>query len=190
MNEILGQGIFYLREIHADDREKIYRWRNMPDVAKYMYTDHQITEAEHNRWFDAILKDQGRKYWIIVCEKEEVGLVNLYDIDPLNRRCFWAFYITSKNVRGKGVGSIVEYNILKYVFEELDYNKLCCEVLSSNPAVVDMHKNFGFQQEGLYRQHRIKNGQFVDVVALAMLRSEWNEKKPQIEKKLKAKGIL
>jgi RimJ/RimL family protein N-acetyltransferase len=53
-----------------------------------------------------------------------------------------------------------------------------------------MHKNFGFQEEGLYRQHRIKNGQFVDVVALGMLRSEWNEKKSQIEKTLKAKGIL
>jgi UDP-4-amino-4,6-dideoxy-N-acetyl-beta-L-altrosamine N-acetyltransferase len=190
MNEIIGQGIFYLRAIRSYDKEKIYLWRNMPEVAKYMYTDHQITEEEHNRWFDAALKDSNRKYWIIVYEKEEVGLVNLYDIDPLNRRCFWAFYIASKNVRGKGVGSIVEYHILKHVFEDLDYNKLCCEVLSSNHTVVDMHKNFGFQEEGLYRQHRIKNGQFVDVVALGMLRSEWNEKKSQIEKTLKAKGIL
>jgi UDP-4-amino-4,6-dideoxy-N-acetyl-beta-L-altrosamine N-acetyltransferase len=190
MNEIIGQGIFYLRPVRLDDREKIYLWRNMPEVAKYMYTDHQITEEEHNLWFDAVQKGSGRKYWIIVYEKEEVGLVNLYDIDPLNRRCFWAFYIASKNVRGKGVGSIVEYYILKHVFEDLDYNKLCCEVLSSNHNVVDMHKNFGFQEEGLYRQHRIKNGQFVDVVALGMLRSEWNEKKSQIEKTLKAKGIL
>jgi UDP-4-amino-4,6-dideoxy-N-acetyl-beta-L-altrosamine N-acetyltransferase len=190
MNEIIGQGIFYLRPVRLDDREKIYLWRNMPEVAKYMYTDHQITEEEHNLWFDAVQKGSGRKYWIIVYEKEEVGLVNLYDIDPLNRRCFWAFYIASKNVRGKGVGSIVEYHILKHVFEDLDYNKLCCEVLSSNHTVVDMHKNFGFQEEGLYRQHRIKNSQFVDVVALGMLRSEWNEKKSQIEKTLKAKGIL
>ena len=53
-----------------------------------------------------------------------------------------------------------------------------------------MHKSFGFQEEGLYRQHRLKNCQFVDVVALAMLRSEWDEKKPYIEKKLKTKGIL
>ena len=190
MSEIIGEGIFYLREIRSDDREKIYRWRNSPDVAKYMYTDHQITEEEHNRWFDAILNDRSHKYWIIVYDKEDIGLVNLYDIDQHNKRCFWAFYITSQNVRGKGAGSFVEYYMLKYVFEDLAYNKLCCEVLYSNQAVVDMHKSFGFQEEGLFRQHRLKNGQFMDVVALAMLRSEWDEKKPQIEQKLKAKGIL
>ena len=113
MSEIIGEGVFYLREIRSDDREKIYRWRNSPDVAKYMYTDHQITEEEHNRWFDLILNDKGRKYWVIVHDKEEVGLVNLYDIDPKNKHCFWAFYITSQNIRGKGVGSFVEYQTIR-----------------------------------------------------------------------------
>lgn len=190
VSEIIGKGVFYLREILPDDRWKIYRWRNSPDVAKYMYTDHQISEEEHNRWFDTILNDRNRKYWVIVHDKEDIGLVNLYDIDQNNKRCFWAFYITSQNVRGKGVGSFVEYHILKYVFEDLEYNKLCCEVLSSNQAVVDMHKSFGFQEEGLFRQHRLKNGQFIDVVSLAMLKSEWDEKKPQIEKKLRSKGVI
>ena len=190
VSDIIGKGVFYLREVRPDDREKIYRWRNSPDVAKYMYTDHHISEEEHNRWFDAILNDRNRKYWVIVHDKKDIGLVNLYDIDQNNKRCFWAFYITSQNVRGKGVGSFVEYHILKYVFEDLEYNKLCCEVLSSNQAVVDMHKSFGFQEEGLFRQHRLKNGQFMDVVSLAMLKSEWDGKKTQIEEKLKAKGIL
>jgi len=53
-----------------------------------------------------------------------------------------------------------------------------------------VHKSLGFREEGLYRQHRKKNGQFEDVVALAILKSEWDEKKPQIEKKLRSKGVI
>ncbi|MBN1472356.1 MAG: UDP-4-amino-4,6-dideoxy-N-acetyl-beta-L-altrosamine N-acetyltransferase [Syntrophaceae bacterium] len=190
MTEIIGKDIFYLRSIRAEDKGKIYGWRNLPDVAKYMYTDHQITKEEHNHWFEQIINDKSRKYWIIVYDNEEVGLVNLYDIDTQNERCSWAFYITNLNLRGKGVGSLVEYHTLNHVFGRLRYNKLCCEVLIFNQSVIKMHKSFGFQQEGLFRQHRIKNGQFVDVVALAILKSEWDDNKPVIEKKLKAKGIL
>jgi UDP-4-amino-4,6-dideoxy-N-acetyl-beta-L-altrosamine N-acetyltransferase len=190
MSEILGQGVFCLREIRVDDRDKIYRWRNSPAVAKYMFTDQQITEVEHCLWFDAALKNSNRKYWIIVYDKEEVGLVNIYNIDNLNKRCCYASYIVSEDLRGKGIGALTEYYILMYLFEDLGFNKVCAEVLAFNKAGINVHKSLGFQEEGFYRQHRIKNVQFVDVVALAMLRSEWNEKKPQIEKKLKAKGIL
>jgi RimJ/RimL family protein N-acetyltransferase len=53
-----------------------------------------------------------------------------------------------------------------------------------------MHKSFGFEEEGIYRKHILKNGEFADVVALAILRSDWNKKRPEIEKKLKSKGVL
>jgi UDP-4-amino-4,6-dideoxy-N-acetyl-beta-L-altrosamine N-acetyltransferase len=190
VSDILGKGRFYLRVVREEDKELIHSWRNSPNVAKYMYTDHRISEGEHERWFDAAIKDSSRKYWIIVYDNEAIGLANLYDMDSVNKRCFWAFYIASRKVRGKGVGSLVEYHILSYVFEDLGFNKLCCEVLSFNQSVIEMHKSFGFQQEGLYRQHRVKNGNYIDVVALAMLRREWDAHKPQIEMKLKAKEIL
>lgn len=190
MTEIIGKGILTLRSVKAEDSEKIYKWRNSPEVAKYMYTDYHITEEEHNRWFEAMLKDQNRKYWIIVYENEEVGIVNVTDIDKENKRCCYASYIVGENLRGKGIGTTAEYHILKHFFEDLGFNKVCAEVFSSNKAGINVHKSLGFQEEGLYRQHRIKNGQFVDVVALAMLRSEWEENKPQIEAKLKSKGIL
>jgi len=191
VSEIIGKGVFYLREVRSDDREKIYRWRNSPDVAKYMYSDHQITEEEHHRWFGEIMKDQhSRKYWIIVYDKEEIGLASITDIDDTNKRGCYASYIVGHKLRGKGIGTMAEYYILRYFFEDLGFNKICAEVFSFNKAGIDVHKSLGFREEGLYRQHRLKNGQFMDVVSLAMLKSEWDEKKPQIEKKLKARGIL
>lgn len=179
-----------LRDTRPDDMDKIREWRNLPKVADYMYTDHVITPEEHAVWFSRILKDPSYKYWIIVCDGEDVGLANLYAIDQLNRRCYWAFYVVSPNVRGKGVGSFVEYSVLNYVFDELKLEKLCCEVLAFNAGVVEMHRRFGFAQEGLFRKHIFKRGEFQDVVCLAILKEEWETLRPQQEQKLRTKGIL
>ncbi len=179
-----------LRSIQAEDKETLFYWRNLPEVAKYMYTDHVITIEEHERWFAGIASDSSREYWIITLDEEAVGLVNIYGLDSHNRRCYWAFYLASPKVRGRGVGSFVEFTILNYVFDTLGLSKLCCEVLGFNEPVVSMHKSFGFVQEGIYRQHILKSGEFMDVVALAILNSEWQAKKAGIEERLRTKGIL
>ena len=190
MSDILGKGSFYLRDVRAEDKEAIRQWRNSPDVSRYMYTDQKITEEEHERWFHNAMRDTSRKYWIIMRDREAIGLVNLYDIDEKNRRCFWALYISDENVRSKGVGGFVEYKVMNYVFDDLEYNKLCCEALSNNTRAINFYKSFGFREEGIYRQHMMKSGEYVDVVALAILKSEWDEKRYQIAARLKNKGLL
>ena len=178
------------RELVPEDKDVIRSWRNTADVAKYMYTDHAITVEEHEAWFQRIMRDPTCKYWIIVCDGEDVGLVNLYAIDQRNRRCHWAFYIISPNVRGKGVGSYTVYFVFQHVFDEMKLNKLCCEVLAFNQTVVDMHKGFGFIQEGVFRKHVVKEGQAQDVVCLGLLREEWEAKKAALTEKMRAKGLL
>ena len=63
--------------------------------------------------------------------------------------------------------------MLKYVFEELKFNKLVCEVFTSNHNVIKMHEKFGFRREGYFRNHILKNEIYHDVVTLALLQSEW-----------------
>lgn len=179
-----------LRDLCSEDMDMIREWRNLPKVSDFMYTDHVISPEEHAAWFARIARDTSCKYWIIVCDGEDVGLANLYNIDRKNRRCYWAFYVVSPNVRGKGVGSYAEYAVLSYVFDELKLEKLCCEVLAFNRGVVEMHRRFGFIQEGLFRKHIFKKGEFHDVVCLAMLRAEWEQSRLELEQKLKGKGIL
>ncbi|MCK4598757.1 UDP-4-amino-4,6-dideoxy-N-acetyl-beta-L-altrosamine N-acetyltransferase [Candidatus Bipolaricaulota bacterium] len=178
-----------LRDIQPDDKDMIRNWHNLPEVAKWMYADHYICAEEHEQWFQDIFSDPSRQYWIIMYGQEDVGLVNLYDIDYRNKRCYWAFYVANPNVRGKGVGSFVEYSILSHVFDELEFNRLCCEVLASNQLVVEMHKSFGFVQEGHFRQHVIKGGQPIDVVFLAILKEEWESKRIKIKQRLNKKRV-
>ena len=57
-------------------------------------------------------------------------------------------------------------------------------MFSSNTAVISLHRKFGFQQEGCLRRHVVKNGQFLDVVVLGLLRSDWEASKAAIAEKL------
>lgn len=179
-----------LRPLERDDADRILDWRNREEVSRWMYTDHKITPEEHAGWIERVLADESYRYWIMQVDSTPVGLVGLYDIDLRNRRCVWAFYIAEDAARGKGVGSFVEYEILRIVFDELGLNKLCCEVILGNEPVKGMHESFGFKLEGIFRQHYGKSSELVDIYCLAMLHEEWLEQRPVIEERLRTKGIL
>jgi UDP-4-amino-4,6-dideoxy-N-acetyl-beta-L-altrosamine N-acetyltransferase len=166
-------GVVGFRPIGLGDITRVLEWRNLPEVAAYMYTDHHISDAEHARWFAAAMTDETKCYWIIELEGEPVGLANLYDISALHKRAYWAFYLADDRVRGKGVGSATERFVMRNVFEERGIEKLCCEVLATNDGVVRMHERYGFHIDGILRRHVIKSGDRVDVVAMSLLRDEW-----------------
>ncbi|MFI4975999.1 MAG: UDP-4-amino-4,6-dideoxy-N-acetyl-beta-L-altrosamine N-acetyltransferase [Caulobacterales bacterium] len=178
-----------LRPVEPGDRDRILGWRNSPDVRAYMYTDHVISPAEHDRWFAGIWDDDRRRYWVIELNGKPVGLANLYDIDQLNQRCAWAYYLADPAVRGLGLGSYVEYWVLEYVFEGLKQHKLWCEVLASNEAVWRLHETFGFQVEARFRNHIVKGGEAQDVLGLGMLAADWRARRPAMAERLRGKGL-
>jgi len=181
--------VFGLRDLRTEDKDLVRAWRNHPEIAKYMYTDHEITEMEHERWFARILNDATSRFWIITGDGEAIGLLSISQIDSHNRRCYWAYYL-DPYTRGKGAGSFAEYSVLQHVFTELNLNKLCGEVLGFNRSVIKMHKRFGFVEEGVLRKHILKQGQWHDVVCVGILREEWEKTRPEIETRLRADGII
>ncbi len=162
-----------LIDLTQDDIELVRTWRNSPEVAQYMYTDTEITADQQQRWFERISQDSRSKYWLIECDSRKIGLASLTDINPVFSSCYWAFYLGDTSVRGGGIGAKVEFAVLEYVFSELKLNKLRCEVFMTNAKVIAMHEKFGFQREAYYRQHVKKNGEWLDVVGLALLCDEW-----------------
>lgn len=176
-----------LRPVEEKDRDNILRWRNSDSVRPYMYNDNVISQDDHNKWFSSMLQDETKSYWVIELEQRPVGVVNLINIDSENKSCDWAFYIFDANVRGKGVGSYVEKSILHHVFEERKLNKLNCEVLETNQKVVEMHKKFGFKQEGFFRDFIKRSQGYIGVYRLSMLKEDYelsNRPKTSIDRDL------
>ncbi|HXS38194.1 MAG TPA: UDP-4-amino-4,6-dideoxy-N-acetyl-beta-L-altrosamine N-acetyltransferase [Flavipsychrobacter sp.] len=173
-----------LKELTIADIELVRQWRNSEEVSKYMYTDAHIAEEEQQKWFEKVSADKSQKYWVIEYEGRKLGLASVYSIKPAFKSCYWAFYLGDTSVRGAGIGSKVEYNVLSKVFDEMNFNKLLCEVFVFNDAVIKMHEKFGFKRESYFREHICKNEQFYDVVGLSMLKKEWDTVKEYHKNKI------
>ena len=169
------------RTIKPEDLEKLRIWRMKPEVTKYLYTDPVISKEDQIRWYEKISGDPTCKYWIVNADGEDLGLAFLYDVNELHKRASWGYWIAEEGARGKGVGKAIELNIQRYVFEVLNLNKLCCEVLKENELVVTIHQKYGSQIEGLCKQHIFKNGEFKDIVVMGILKEDWRNIKDNFE---------
>lgn len=170
-----------LRNIKDNDLEMIMNWRMKPEVTKYMYTDPKLTIEDQKKWFKKISEDKHKKYWIINFENTDIGLISIDNIDYINKNASWAYYIADTSFRGRGLARKLEYNIYNYAFEELNLNKLWCEVLSFNEIVVKIHEKYGSKIEGILREHIFKNNEFHDVVRMSILKKEWDAMKQNIQ---------
>jgi UDP-4-amino-4,6-dideoxy-N-acetyl-beta-L-altrosamine N-acetyltransferase len=178
-----------MRPLEAGDRERLLAWRNLPEIARWMYSDHVISPEEHARWFAGALVDPRRRYWIIEADGRPVGLANLYDLAPEHGRTAWAYYLADPSTRGQGIGAYVEYWVIEHVFGGMGLNKLWCEVLIGNEAVWRLHEGFGFRREALFRQHVRKDGAPADVVGLGLLASDWAAARAGSRERLVARGF-
>lgn len=173
-----------LVKLVEDDLEMVRHWRNSKEVSQYMYTENIITALDQQNWFNKISQTTNSNYWIIEYGGKKIGLVSVTGIDTALRSCYWAFYLGDSSIRGAGIGAKVEYLVLEYVFNELNLNKLRCEVFVNNDKVIKMHEKFGFRREAYYREHCIKDNLKLDVVGLAILKSEWLQIKEIMKNKI------
>jgi UDP-4-amino-4,6-dideoxy-N-acetyl-beta-L-altrosamine N-acetyltransferase len=170
-----------LRRLAASDLERVRQWRMLPEITRYMYSDPVISSDDQQRWFERIQASVTDRVWIIelLDSAQPVGLLTLSEIDPVHRRCAWAYYVAEPAARGVGLAKPLECSIYDFVFDRLGMNRLWCEVLSFNNRVVSLHERFGSKVEGVLRQHILKNGEYHDVVRMAILKDDWHALRSQ-----------
>lgn len=174
---------FKIRRLEERDLKLVLDWRNQLHIRENMYTDHIISWEEHVAWFHRVELHKNSEYFILEIKEIPAGFLSIVDIDKKNGKCYWGFYIGDISAP-RGSGSIFEFLALNYIFNELHIRKLYCEVFAFNEKVIKLHKKFGFKQEGLFREHILKNNKYEDVVSLALFRNEYVETFPSIEKRI------
>lgn len=189
---IVGKRI-RLRAIELEDLPLMVRWRNDPEIYQHFCEQEPLSLVMQQRWFETFLQRTDEKLWIVetIEDSEPIGTVGLVHIDWRNRKAEWGrLLIYPEKYRHGGCGSEIESLILRYVFDHMNLNRLYCEVFADNEKVVTLHKRFGFKEEGRFRQHIFKNGQYRDVVYLALLREEYlSESQEVIKKYLGQEGL-
>lgn len=173
-----------LREINqctSEQKVAVRDIRNQDSVRRSMYTDHEIGLDEHLKWVTRLKDDKKQIVFVVLVEEVVSGVVSVNAIDRSHKKSDWAFYLSEK-VRG-GLGAALEFSLLDFVFNVLLLEKLNCEVIETNEAVVKMHKKFCFVEEGFRRENIEKEGGRVGVFFLGITKSDWLEGKSSVREK-------
>lgn len=178
-----------LRDIGPDDRERLFQWRNEPEVDRWMYSDPPTLE-QHHAWFARFLADPDRKGWIITLAGKPCGSLTLHGVTSAQRRVRWDWYIGDAEARGRGAGRAAQALGLDLAFSVHGLQRVWSEVLAGNEIALRAQAAAGFRREGYLRQHAYKNGEFRDVALLAILESEWTARREAVLKDLKASGLI
>ncbi|WHH58339.1 UDP-4-amino-4,6-dideoxy-N-acetyl-beta-L-altrosamine N-acetyltransferase [Petroclostridium sp. X23] len=179
------QGILVdLTPLSKEYIDVIRNWRNSPDVYRYLFSHYFITPEQQQSWYENLLRDKSKLYMMVIEKKDmkPVGLVWLNNIDNLHRTAEWGFFMGSKEGRNAGYAVEAEYLLIKYAFEYLNLHRLYGHVFTFNKKVISMHKRFGFQLEGILREHVYHEGEYKNVAVVGLLKQEYFAQQPVYKK--------
>ena len=136
-----------------------------------------ISLSREEKWIESlILNDFQDKFYVAICEnetKEIIGYTSISNIDHYNKSCFWSGIKIHPSHNGKGYGTQTVLLILKYVFEELNMERLTGQCQEDHIVAKRLMEKVGFKVEALFRHSIFKNGMYHNQYGLSILKNEY-----------------
>lgn len=167
---LIGEKVI-LRPIRFEDWEKTVKWRNDLFIkVNTMSHPFPITEEVEKKWYEELLVSKTNTFIpftaILKSSGEPVGYFSLNNINYINRNAFFSAVIGERDLIGKGIGREAVDLLIKYGFNYLNLNKICCYVIAEHPAVIT-YKELGGVEEGLLKKHFFSESNYKDVLILS-----------------------
>ena len=105
-----------------------------------------------------------------------IGHCGLYYINWTSRTAEFGIYIGDKEYRKGGYGSDALRTLISYGFNDLNMNRIWCEVYNNNEGALEVYKHVGFIYEGKLRENYYNEGKYWDSHIMGMLKNEYNKK--------------
>ena len=128
-----GYGI-KLHRLTEDKIEMVRCWRNAPKIRQYMVYQEEITPEQQKAWFTRINNDQNL-YFIIEYKGEEVGLINLRDIDDKPEGEGGIFIYEDKYLN-TDISYRAHIVLFEYAYSKLEHASVRSEILQTNVRAI------------------------------------------------------
>ena len=177
---ILGERI-RLRHTEREDLPFFVEWLNDPDVRRGLMLHLPLSIAEEEQWFENMLTSpQDERHLVIEAKTEDdwtmIGNSSFHNLDWRNRNAELGIFIGEKSYWDRGYGTEVMRLLLKHGFNTLNLHMIYLRVYEDNRRAIRAYEKAGFVEDGRLRQMIFKDGEFLDVIFMSVLRAEWREK--------------
>ena len=164
-----------LAPLREADVDKLFGWINDRDEVLLGAAYRPVHESAHREWIKETVRRPDTVIFAIRAAPDErlVGYVQLVGIDPRARSAELRIRIGDRDARGQGVGLEAGGLILRHAFEDLNLERVWAHVFPTNEPVRRGARRLGFQEEGRLRRAAYLAGEYVDVIVIGILRSEF-----------------
>lgn len=172
--QIKGQSV-YLRPIKDADMESMYHSCQDEEILYMTGTRHSFTLDQIIKSYERFSKDPTR-YDFAVCllaTEEIIGDLAIVDIDQDNKKAGFRISLHNQQILNKGYGTEAVQLAQRFIFENLQLNRLELEVYSHNIRGIKTYEKTGFKKEGILRESLYMNEKYSDEILMAMLKKDY-----------------
>jgi len=127
---IEGYGVALCR-LTRDKIEMVRQWRNDPKIQQYMIFRETITPEMQEKWFERVNNDSNL-YFIIEHKGQEIGLINIKDIDYNTGIGEGGIFIYDEHKQNSDLSFRAHFLLFDFAFAKLGLNAIRSEILISN----------------------------------------------------------
>lgn len=173
---LIGRRI-YLRGLQPDDlRGRYFQWLNDQEVTRWMQRGiFPNTPEAMEEYYRSVVNNPSHLVLAIALQDDDrhVGNIGLHNIHPVFRSAEIGILIGEKDVWGQGIATEAISLVVDHAFRRMNLNRLWAGAVAPNVASIGAFTRVGFVQEGVARQAYFCEGEYLDVIHMGLLRSEW-----------------
>ncbi|MEU3626647.1 GNAT family N-acetyltransferase [Amycolatopsis coloradensis] len=171
--ELTGENIV-LAQLDESCFEPAWRALREPETIRLTGTHTVFTEDQIRTWLASRPGLDDRADYAILRKEDRgyLGEVVLSDFDGDNRSAAFRIALTGPDVFGKGYGTEATKLILDFAFDVVGVHRVSLEVFDFNPRAQRVYEKCGFVREGLQREALWWDGEWHDVVTMAILKND------------------
>jgi RimJ/RimL family protein N-acetyltransferase len=157
-----------LRLAEKSDIAQLMKWSLAPDFMHYFGNlAPESLAKQKEEWIRRIAIQQlafsPRQTLMVVNEDlKEIGFITLANIDWRNRHCAYEIYLDEK-YRDQQLGIQASAHAFKYIFYELNLNKMFSYIIATNEGALNIQKTLTLKPEIIFEKQYSLNGKLFDV---------------------------
>jgi len=135
-----------LRKLEPTDLPFLYQWENDASAWADGNTHNPLSQQDLREYIASTTGDiyrDGQLRLIIESDGQTAGCIDLFDLDPRNRKAAIGMYVSPAS-RGQGIGREALRQLEHYAFDFLHLRLLYAVIATSNTACSALYRNAGY----------------------------------------------
>jgi len=165
----------YLRALEPEDLEFVYAVENNVAIWEVSNTQTPYSRFLIRQYLENAHQDiyEAKQLRLAICKNDSadaIGLIDLFDFDPKNKRAGVGIIIQNESDRHSGYGKEALGLVIGYAFNQLQLHQLYANISTENSASLSLFTTFGFEKIGVKKDWNFTRNRFHDEALFQLIK--------------------